>query len=707
MAEKGIKLKLDVDSHKGTIQVKKTTTGLKKLGTTGAKAADKLSKGFVAAAAKMKLLAVGITAATTAIGYMSKKTLDSADATAKLADSLGYNIKLMQEYSYAAGLSGVSQGTLNSSMLAFTKRLGEARAGTGALVTYLKKADKALLAQLISTTDVNKALNIFMTALGNVKSSTDRAALASAAFSRAGVAMTVMVKGGIESFKAMQKEAHDLGLILGIELFRNAEVLNDSMSKVSQVIRILFTKAVLTLAPEIDKVVKKMVRWVAANQDLIDQKTDKGIDAITGSFRTLISTLEFIDKHFNKIKTGLEIIIGYKLSKWLISTSKDLKQWSTALKFAGTNLAIFKAGVIAVTAELVLFAAALGAAYYGIEKLGKERLADWFGMPLEEAKKFRAELDKIYKKPIFYPVIRPEKKEPPTLPEVKVTAVPFADTGWLDIFLWKEKQKAWKDEIDALIAHNLQKADIQKDFNNQYAIIGQTELDIGMTRIQKDVEMWEKAEISKVKIKEWETDQIRKLNEDLYQHEETALDRMGQAMEGWTTNFSNSLNDMLWGADVTFADIAKSFSKMITQMLIQEAALKLMGSATGGTGFLGFLAGSEKGNVINNGAMMAYAKGGVVNSPTLFPMAKGTGLMGEAGPEAILPLQRGKGGVLGVAGGGGTTINTEINVSMDNSTTDPEDSKRAGKDIAKVIEYEFNKNLVKNLRPGGILNQGV
>ncbi len=53
-----------------------------------------------------------------------------------------------------------------------------------------------------------------------------------------------------------------------------------------------------------------------------------------------------------------------------------------------------------------------------------------------------------------------------------------------------------------------------------------------------------------------------------------------------------------------------------------------------------------------------FAKGGVVAAPTYFPAAGGLGLMGEAGAEAILPLQRGPDGALGVAAatGGGASI---------------------------------------------------
>src|SRR5690606_8420912 len=51
------------------------------------------------------------------------------------------------------------------------------------------------------------------------------------------------------------------------------------------------------------------------------------------------------------------------------------------------------------------------------------------------------------------------------------------------------------------------------------------------------------------------------------------------------------------------------------------------------------------------GGVQAFAAGGIVSRPTYFPMAHGTGLMGEAGAEAILPLRRGADGRLGVAAG--------------------------------------------------------
>jgi lambda family phage tail tape measure protein len=75
---------------------------------------------------------------------------------------------------------------------------------------------------------------------------------------------------------------------------------------------------------------------------------------------------------------------------------------------------------------------------------------------------------------------------------------------------------------------------------------------------------------------------------------------------------------------------------------------------------------SAKGNAFDYG-IQAFAKGGtftnqIVDSPTLFKFAKGTGLMGEAGPEAIMPLKRDSQGNLGVRGpGGGSTVEVVVN----------------------------------------------
>lgn len=88
-----------------------------------------------------------------------------------------------------------------------------------------------------------------------------------------------------------------------------------------------------------------------------------------------------------------------------------------------------------------------------------------------------------------------------------------------------------------------------------------------------------------------------------------------------------------------------------------------------------------KGGAFTQGRVMPFANGGVVSGPTTFPMRGGTGLMGEAGPEAIMPLARGADGKLGVRAGTGGSVTVNMNIS----TPDVEGFRRSQGQIATQL----------------------
>lgn len=101
--------------------------------------------------------------------------------------------------------------------------------------------------------------------------------------------------------------------------------------------------------------------------------------------------------------------------------------------------------------------------------------------------------------------------------------------------------------------------------------------------------------------------------------------------------------------------------------------------AQGVNGLLGNLMPFEKGGSFAQGRVMPFAKGGVVSQPTTFAMRGGQGLMGEAGPEAIMPLARGPDGRLGVQAAGGARA---VTVVMNISTPDAQSFQRSQTQIA-------------------------
>ncbi|MEM9318322.1 MAG: phage tail tape measure protein [Pseudomonadota bacterium] len=119
-----------------------------------------------------------------------------------------------------------------------------------------------------------------------------------------------------------------------------------------------------------------------------------------------------------------------------------------------------------------------------------------------------------------------------------------------------------------------------------------------------------------------------------------------------------------------------------------NAAVRPVQNALGGAisnGINGLFSGMslfEQGGAFSGGRVTPFARGGVVTGPTSFPMRGGMGLMGEAGPEAIMPLTRGADGRLGVASSGG---GRPINITMNVTSPDAEGFRRSQTQIAAQL----------------------
>jgi len=130
---------------------------------------------------------------------------------------------------------------------------------------------------------------------------------------------------------------------------------------------------------------------------------------------------------------------------------------------------------------------------------------------------------------------------------------------------------------------------------------------------------------------------------------------------------------------------AADFSKTMTQAFASSSAsgqkfddvLKSLASrmiSLGSNPTTGIASGLQSivSGLTGGSNVKAFAAGGIIGTPSYFPMAGGTGLAGEAGPEAIMPLQRGADGSLGVAAqGGGNVIHVQI------ATPDAESFRRS------------------------------
>ena len=167
---------------------------------------------------------------------------------------------------------------------------------------------------------------------------------------------------------------------------------------------------------------------------------------------------------------------------------------------------------------------------------------------------------------------------------------------------------------------------------------------------------------------------------------------------------------------------AQIIQKMITMAILNAVTGLLPGLGGGGgssafnlAGFGSLGSGPGSAFPLLGGSILGNAKGnafngGLVTKPTMFAYANGGtgnfGLMGEAGPEAIMPLRRTPSGQLGVqaTGGGNTVINITNNIS-DNQSSSKVNGTQGGKAAADQLSKLMVAVIQKEQRPGGVLNR--
>ncbi len=215
---------------------------------------------------------------------------------------------------------------------------------------------------------------------------------------------------------------------------------------------------------------------------------------------------------------------------------------------------------------------------------------------------------------------------------------------------------------------------VQEGFNDQLARIADSDLDIEQKKEQFDKlgiafndQFIQPAVDGTDKLSEYAIQAARNIESSFA---DFLFDPFNENLGGLVDNFATTLRRMAadYLSSQLFDLLKGGVSGVGSGGDIFGSLFKSIGGLFGGgtaASDAAFLA-SAKGNVFNSGNVVPFATGGVFSAPTFFPMKGGkTGLLGEAGPEAILPLARGADGKLGIKGGGfggGQNLNITVNV---------------------------------------------
>ena len=179
---------------------------------------------------------------------------------------------------------------------------------------------------------------------------------------------------------------------------------------------------------------------------------------------------------------------------------------------------------------------------------------------------------------------------------------------------------------------------------------------------------------------------IKQIDDAIKQAEETTSSSVNLAKD-FGMVFKSAFEEAVFAGN-DLRDVLAGLLEDIARIILRVKVIEpLVGMILKGLPF-------SKGGVVENGKVTPFAIGGIVNRPTIFPMASGFGLMGEAGPEAILPLTRTSGGDLGVKASTGDVV---VQVFDQRSGGEPVEVKQdivGNQRVVKIMIREAVKELI-------------
>lgn len=617
-------------------------------------------------------LGVGLSLAGIAASF--KSVTDNADEMGKLAQKTGVAVEELSKLDYAAKLSDVSREQLATGLQKLSRNMIEAAAGTGEAA----KAFAELKIDPNQFTSADQAFKAIAEKFAELPDGAKKTALSMQLLGKSGAELIPLLNGGAAGLKSLGDEAKRLGLIISEDMKKAAEEFNDNMTRFGLVLEGVKNDAVKPLLPIMGELGRSMA---AASLEARDSE---------GGYAPL--------------KTILEA---------LIITGANVK-----FVFEGIGRSI--GGLAAKTAALASGDLA------AVRAINREMVAD-----NEAAKKsLEAFENRIFNPTTFTTVDQMLADQNKGLlggaggssgSSARSKAGGKKKTqGPIDVFdngayITKNKEVAdfirSQQEIVNDLDRNIfkEKSDAAKQAEEAAARLKEKYIDL-IYPIQKYREQLDEVD----KLQQSGAISADQANEARFKINDAIDAQAGFNEQVKETNdigkelgltFSSAFEDAIVSGK-KFSDVLKSLAQDVLKIFVRKSITEPLASGASKL-FSSFdwssLIPSANGNVFSSPGLSAYS-GQIVSKPTVFPFANGIGLMGEAGPEAIMPLKRGADGKLGVqASGGGVMVNNYYTIDARGADAGVEQRIRRAMAETEERSIEGAVSQVQNLNQRGQL----
>jgi hypothetical protein len=637
-----------------------------------------------------------------AMAAMVKSSIDAADGLSKLAQRTGETVENLARLQYAGSLADVSNEALATSLKKLSKNMAEAAGGTGEAADAFKAIGVSVVAsdgKLRSSGDV---LNDVAERFAGYEDSAAKAALAQAIFGRSGADLIPLLNAGSQGLKEMGDEASRLGVVISTETAQAAERFNDQMTRVNAALGSIAKQTAAELLPVLNELADSLV-------DIAKEGVgaSRSFSPLSDAFRAIIVVGGNVAYVFKSIGTE----IGGMAAQLVALSRLDFKGFANIGEAMREDAEKSRKAIDAWSARVLSAGKSAGQTFenYSNEGRGRElaepakTAAPNFNVPKIKSAGGGRAAKAIDDGQRLVDQLRDQIRATQNLSEVEKLEAAIADGKYRTASAANlEIARGYAETLDAIKAARTaaeEEADVQRQRLAVFAE-GRRVFESVRTPVEAlDAEVTHLVALLNAGAISMDTfgRAASRAGEGFIQMGEKAKessDVMDEFAKSAATNIQSAFSDFLFepfkdGMSGMLKRFGETIQRMIAEAVAADLGKRLFGDlAKGGVGdgllggafkMLGGLLPNADGGVYRSPSLSRFS-GQIVNSPRLFAFAAGAGVMGEAGPEAILPLSRGSDGKLGLRGGGSTSVTVNIH-----GVTNTAELRRAGGQVGREV----------------------
>ncbi|WP_215113425.1 hypothetical protein [Exiguobacterium sp. s63] len=280
-----------------------------------------------------KVVAVGVAAGATALVGMAQKSAATADAIHKGSQRMGVSMKGYQELEYWASQNGLAQDQLEKGVGRLNQRMGLAAEGNEKYAEALQAVGIDMEGVKNGTLSTEDAFAQSIKTLSEMENEQEKAALASELFgTKLGRDLLPTLQDGSLSLEDAKKKAHEMGMVLSDDSVNAGVKFTDTMDTLKRTLGGFVTKIGAAVIPKL----QQFLDWIIANMPLIKEKTKAAIDGAKLAIDKMKESIQYLQERANVLIPVLAGLVGaiaaFKIITGIASAISKMKLLMTAWK---------------------------------------------------------------------------------------------------------------------------------------------------------------------------------------------------------------------------------------------------------------------------------------------------------------------------------------------------------------------------------------